>query len=152
MSAPFAVSECRVCGYVAYPPRILCPVCAASDWKRRLTENGIVTELTVRRPVSKRRQLPSGNWLDQEETRLAAVQSDAGVRIIARVPAGVEIGDRVKLTQMASTAIALPGQVVEARPPGEADAGAGDGGGAGADGLAKSIVAPLSDYPGRTSG
>ncbi len=139
MSAPFAVTECVDCGYVAYPPRILCPVCASSRWKRRLTENGIVTELTVRRPVAKRRQLPSGNWLDQEETRLAAIQSDAGVRVIARIAPGVEIGDRVRLRQEASTAIALPGQVVSA------DLADGS-----ADEAAPTIHAPLSDYPGRT--
>ena len=127
MSAPFTVSECASCGYVAYPPRILCPNCAANDWKRRLTDNGVVTEITVRRPVFKRRQLPWGNWLDQAETRLAVVQSDAGVRIVARVPEGVEIGDRVTLVAQASTAIALPGQVVEGRP----------------------VSAPVSDWPGR---
>jgi uncharacterized OB-fold protein len=127
VSAPFTVSECRSCGYVAYPPRILCPRCAANDWKKRITDQGVVTEITVRRPVFKRRQLPWGNWLDQEETRLAVVQSDAGVRIVARVPDGVEIGDRVKLTAQASTAIALPGQVVEGA----------------------ALSAPLSDWPGR---
>ena len=135
MSAPFVVAECRQCGYVAYPPRILCPTCAANDWKRRITEEGVVTEVTVRRPVFKRRQLPWGNWLDQEATRLAAVMSDAGVRIVARVPEGVEVGDRVKLRAQASTAIALPGQVVEAEP---------------ADGPVERLQAPLSDYPGRS--
>jgi len=127
MSAPFTVSECAACGYVAYPPRILCPRCASSDWKRRLTDQGVVTEVTVRRPVFKRRQLPWGNWLDQEETRLAVVQSDAGVRIVARVPEGVEVGDRVTLVAQSSTAIALPGQVVEGQR----------------------VSAPVSDWPGR---
>lgn len=108
MSAPFAVWECRACGYVAYPPRILCPTCGVDDWKRRVTETGVVTEITVRRPVFERRQLASGDWRDQEETRLAAVRSDAGVRIIARVPPEVGIGDRVKLIAQASTAIAVP--------------------------------------------
>jgi uncharacterized OB-fold protein len=127
MSAPFTVSECTSCGYLAYPPRILCPKCAGSEWKRHLAETGVVTEITVRRPVFKRRQLPWGNWLDQEATRLAAVQSDAGVRIVARIPEGVEVGDRVRLISQASTAIALPGQVVEGQP----------------------VTAPLSDWPGR---
>jgi uncharacterized OB-fold protein len=136
MSAPFTVSECRRCGYVAYPPRILCPSCAANDWKKRLTATGIVTEITVRRPVFKRRQLPWGNWLDQESTRLACVQSDAGVKIVARVPEGVEVGDRVHLVSQASTAIALPGQVVEAQPANGAPP-------------QPRVGAPLSDWPGR---
>jgi uncharacterized OB-fold protein len=127
MSAPMTVAECRACGYLAYPPRILCPRCGGSEWRRRLADRGVVTEVTVRRPVFKRRQLPWGNWLDQEATRLAAVQSDVGVRIVARVPEGVEVADRVRLVCQGSTAIAVPGQTVEAVP----------------------ISAPLSDRPGR---
>lgn len=113
MSAPLTVAECRSCGYLAYPPRILCPSCGGSEWKRRLADQGVVTEVTVRRPVFKRRQLPWGNWLDQEATRLAAVQTSVGVRVIARVGTGVEPGDRVVLTAQGSTAIAVPGQTVE---------------------------------------
>jgi uncharacterized OB-fold protein len=118
MSAAFTVSCCKVCGHLAYPPRILCPECGANDWTRTLADEGIVTEVTVRRPVAKRRQLPWGNWLDQEAVRLAAVHVEVGersVRIVARVPEGVETGDRVTLQAQASTAIALPGQVVEAQ-------------------------------------
>lgn len=134
MSAPLTVAECRSCGYLAYPPRILCPRCGGGEWKRTLAESGVVTELTVRRPVFKRRQLPWGNWLDQEATRLAAVQADTGVRIIARVPEGVEIGDRVALVAQGSTAIALPGQTVEGLP---------------LDRAADAVKPPLSDWPGR---
>lgn len=138
MSAPMTVAECRVCSYLAYPPRILCPTCGSNEWKKRLAGSGIVTEVTTRRPVFKRRQLPYGNWLDQEATRLAAVQSDVGVRIIARVPEGVEVGDRVALTQQGSTAIALPGHQVEAVPLGEEEP--------------VGINPPLSDWPGREKG
>jgi uncharacterized OB-fold protein len=134
MSAPMTVSECSTCGYLAYPPRILCPRCGGSEWKRRLAGSGVVTEVTVRRPVFKRRQLPWGNWLDQEATRLAAVRSEVGVRIVARVPEGIEVGDRVALVQQGSTAIALPGHEVEAVPL--SDEGPG-------------VNPPLSDWPGR---
>ena len=113
MIAPFTISECGRCGYRAYPPRILCPTCAANDWKRRPAEHGVVTEVTVRRPVSE----PG----DQEGTRLACVQSDAGVRIVARIQEGVEVGDRVTLLSKASSAAAPDGQVVEAVPLGEAE-------------------------------
>jgi uncharacterized OB-fold protein len=126
MSAPYTVRRCTECGYVAHPPRILCPQCASSSWKPHLAARGVITEVTVRRPVAKRRQLPSGNWLDQHETRLACVRTDAGVRVIARVPEGAEVGDEVSLTQSASTAIALPGHVADAH-----------------------VAPPLSDYPGR---
>lgn len=124
MSAPFTIPACRNCGHLAYPPRILCPNCGANDWTRKLADTGVVEEVTVRRPVFKRRQLPWGNWLDQAETHLAAVQTDAGRRIVCRVPEGTKIGDRVTLTASGSTAIAVPGQVVEAQlAPEPADAG-----------------------------
>jgi uncharacterized OB-fold protein len=120
MSAPFTVALCAVCGHAAYPPRILCPVCASSDWTRRLADTGVVEEVTVRRPVTKHRQLPWGNWLDQEETRLGTVKTDLGPRIVCRVPEGVGPGDRVSLHAQASTAIATTGRDVEAAalPPG----------------------------------
>ncbi len=114
MSAPFAISACKACGHLAYPPRILCPECGGTEWGRRLAETGVVEELTVRRPVFKRRQLPWGNWLDQAETHLAAVVTDLGPRIVCRVPEGTKVGDRVTLVARGSTAIAVPGKVVEA--------------------------------------
>lgn len=128
MSQPFVVYACEACEHAVYPPRILCPQCGGAAWRRMLAEHGVVEELTVRRPVLKRRQLPWGNWLDQEATRLASIRTDAGPRIVARVAEGVEVGDRVALALQASTAIALPGQVVAAERP----------------------LTPLSDWPGRT--
>jgi uncharacterized OB-fold protein len=114
VSAPFTVSVCRVCDHACYPPRILCPNCGASDWGRRLADTGVVEEVTVRRPVFKRRQLPWGNWLDQEETKLGSVKTDLGPRVVVLLPEGAKPGDRVTLAAQASTAIAIPGQVVEA--------------------------------------
>lgn len=129
MSAPFVVARCDTCGHLAYPPRILCPVCAGSRWGRRLADTGVVEEVTVRRPVAKRRQLPWGNWLDQEETRLASVRTDAGPRVICRVAPGVQVGDRVTLVARGSTAIALAGHDVSAvvvESPNDAAASAAD--------------------------
>jgi uncharacterized OB-fold protein len=97
MSAPMTISECVTCGYLAYPPRILCPNCGGSEWKRRLAGSGVVTEVTVRRPV-----------FNEEAMPLAAVRSEDGVRIVARVPEGTEVGDRVELVQEGSIAIARP--------------------------------------------
>lgn len=126
MSAPFTVHRCARCGYAAYPPRIACPRCGGTEWRRRLADAGVVEEVTVRRPVTKHRQLPWGNWIDQAETRLAEVRTDLGPVVICRVGEGVRRGMRVRLEAQASTAIALPGQQVEARPlaPGEGGAAA----------------------------
>jgi len=127
MSTPFVVPRCTNCGHLAYPPRILCPVCGHGTWGRALADTGVVEEVTVRRPVFKRRQLPWGNWLDQEETVLAAVRTDAGPRIVCRVAPGTRAGDRVTLAARGSTAIALPGQVVEAEPQSPSNAGPAQG-------------------------
>jgi len=116
VSAPFTVALCGRCGHPAYPPRILCPRCGAAEWTRRLADTGVVEEVTVRRPVMKHRQLPWGNWLDQEQTRLGTVRTDLGPLVVCRVPEGVGPGDRVALRAQASTAIATTGRDVEAAP------------------------------------
>lgn len=116
MSAAFVVTICRQCGHATYPPRALCPVCAANMWQRRLADTGVVEETTVRRPVDKHRQLPWGNWTDQTATPLASVRTDLGPIVIARLPHEVVVGTRVRLTAKASTAIALPGHDAVATP------------------------------------
>jgi uncharacterized OB-fold protein len=108
VSPVFSVDECERCGHVTYPPRILCPVCAGSSFRRRQADSGVVDEVTTRRPVFTRRRLPSGDWLDESETRLGTVRTDAGPRIVVRVAEGVQRGDRVALHAQAGTAIALP--------------------------------------------
>lgn len=102
MSAPFTAWVCCACGYVAHPPRILCPCCASRAWTERRADCGVVTEITVRRPVSARR--PSS--VDENATRLVAVSADAGVRVIARAADGVGAGDRVVLRWSEGVAIA----------------------------------------------
>lgn len=92
MSEPLTVAECVTCGYVAYPPRILCPNCGGGEWRSRPAGSGVVTEVTQTR----------------EGVRLAAVRSDAGPRIIARVPEGTEAGDRVVLLREGKAALARP--------------------------------------------
>jgi uncharacterized OB-fold protein len=118
MTSPLTVPCCRSCGYLAYPARIICPRCGAADWAPALADVGVVEQVTIRRPVLQRRQLPWGNWLDQSETRLASVRTDAGPRVICRIAAGVGPGERVTLTADGSTAIAVPGHVVDADPAG----------------------------------
>ena len=139
MSAPMTVAECPVCGYLAYPPRILLPQLR----RQRRGANaspapGVVTEVTVRRPVFKRRQLPGATGSTRRRPGSPRSQSDVGMRIIARVPDGVEAGDRVALVQQGSTAIALPGHEVEAVPLGEEPAAR--------------VNPSLSDWPGRQEG
>ncbi|MBS1880050.1 MAG: hypothetical protein JST31_11085 [Actinobacteria bacterium] len=106
---PLMVSECTACGYLAYPPRLLCPGCGGSSWRPRPAGAGVATEVTVRRPVFERRQLPSGEWVEEEPTRLGAVSTEGGVRIIARLEAGIEAGGRVALVRRDGVAVAVEG-------------------------------------------
>jgi uncharacterized OB-fold protein len=87
------VAECVTCGYLAYPPRILCPNCGGSEWRNRPAGSGVVTEVTESR----------------EGVRLGAVRSDDGIRIVARLAEGVEAGDRVELLREGFAALARAG-------------------------------------------
>ncbi|MGV1047271.1 MAG: zinc ribbon domain-containing protein [Solirubrobacterales bacterium] len=110
MSAPLTVSVCGNCDYRAYPPRLLCPRCGSSEWRPQPAEAGIVTEVTELLAGYQRRQLPSGEWLEvtEEPPRLVTVRADAGVHVVARVPAGVEVGDRVRLFAGTGRVTAVP--------------------------------------------
>lgn|GEM_PF-800119 len=98
MSEAVTVWECAACGHVVYPPRLLCPRCASSDWRTLSTAGGVASEVTIRYPP-----LEHGR-----ETRLAAIDSDAGVRVIARLEGEAEPGQRVALSTEGLKAIATP--------------------------------------------
>jgi len=90
VSEPLTVAECCGCGYLAYPPRILCPNCGGGEWRSRPAGRGVVTEVTESR----------------EGVRLAAVRSDGGVRIVARLLDEAAAGDRVELLREGKVALA----------------------------------------------
>lgn len=92
MSEPMTVAECVTCGYLAYPPRILCPNCGGGEWRSRPAGSGVVTEVTESR----------------EGVRLGAVRSEGGVRIVARLAEGIEAGDQVELLRDGHAALARP--------------------------------------------
>jgi len=114
MSAPLEVAECRSCGHVAYPPRILCPVCAGAEWGSRPVSTGVVTEMTVRSPVFASSD-PAAGTVPEQGTKLVAVRSDVGVRVIARAADGVDVGDEVRLVISADAAGIPERHAVEAR-------------------------------------
>jgi uncharacterized OB-fold protein len=71
LRAGLVTRECRRCGQVVFPPRPLCPRCAASDWTERLAERGVVEAVTWR-----------------GERQLASVRTDAGPVVTALAPGG----------------------------------------------------------------
>lgn len=89
MSAPLMVEVCGQCGHAAHPPRLLCAVCAACDWRPERAGEGLVEEVTL---LGSATEPNAGHG-----RRLAAVRLELGPRVVARVAAGVEAGDRVAL-------------------------------------------------------
>jgi uncharacterized OB-fold protein len=92
VSEPMTIAECCACGYLAHPPRLLCPSCGGGEWRSRPAGSGVVTEVTESR----------------EGVRLGAVRGDGGVRIVARLAEGIGAGDPVELLQQGKAAIARP--------------------------------------------
>jgi uncharacterized OB-fold protein len=99
MSAPLMVEVCRQCGHAAHPPRLLCPVCAARDWRPERAGAGLVEEVTL--------LVGAGEPEWRDERRVASVRLDRGPRVIARLTAGVGAGDRVLLETSEGETIAI---------------------------------------------
>jgi uncharacterized OB-fold protein len=69
-------------GHAVFPPRLLCPVCGERAWADRVVGGATVEETTR---------------VASPDVRLAAVRTDFGPRIIARLADGAATGDRVEL-------------------------------------------------------
>ena len=86
--------KCRNCGFVAFPPRRVCPRCQSRSFETtRLAEAGRLITYTVIR-------VPPRPFADQTPYALAIVELDDGVRLMGQVvDCGFEelkIGKRVK--------------------------------------------------------
>jgi uncharacterized OB-fold protein len=90
------LSICARCAHAVWPPRLLCPRCASSEWHAEPAGGGVVEELTVLGPVVD----------GADSVRLAAVRCDLGPRVIARVAHAVEPGDRVTLGRRGGSVVA----------------------------------------------
>jgi uncharacterized OB-fold protein len=85
-----AMRECRRCGHVVFPPRPLCPRCAAWNWKPRVAERGVVEAVTL----SGQNQLASVRTDDGPTVTAVAPEQNlhAGVRV--RLESGLSVGGR----------------------------------------------------------
>ncbi len=87
-------AQCKECGSIAFPPRIVCTGCGARVFeKTKLSEYGkIVTFTTIR--------VAPAQFATQVPYNVAVVESDNGVRVTTQVvdckPEDLQIGKKVK--------------------------------------------------------
>ena len=88
-------AKCKKCGFVAFPPRLVCPKCGAREFEpTKLAEAGQLLTYTVIR-------VPPGPFEDQAPYAVGIAELDDGVRLTAQVVecdfASLAVGRRVKL-------------------------------------------------------
>jgi uncharacterized OB-fold protein len=72
-------AKCRSCGFVAFPPRVVCPTCRGREFvPARLAEAGALLTYTVIR-------VPPGPFEDQAPYAVGIAELDDGVRLTAQV-------------------------------------------------------------------
>lgn len=87
--------KCKNCGYIAFPPRQICPECKGKDFENiRLSDKGKIVSYTIIR-------VPPKNFAFQAPYPVAIVELDGGGRITAQItdanPEEVEIGASVRI-------------------------------------------------------
>ncbi len=91
----YEAGKCVKCGYVAFPPRLICPVCQAREFQTvTLANTGKIETFTVIRVA------PSG-FEDEVPYAMAVIKLDDGVQVTAQVVDvdldEIKIGDRVRV-------------------------------------------------------
>lgn len=87
--------KCRNCGYIAFPPRLVCPRCRSRSFDlARLADAGKIVTYTVIR-------VPPEPFADQAPYALGIVELDDGVRLMGQVVDcgfdDLKVGQRVKI-------------------------------------------------------
>jgi uncharacterized OB-fold protein len=87
-------AKCKSCGFVAFPPRVVCPECGAREFvPTKLAEAGALLTYTVIR-------VPPGPFEDQAPYAVGIAELDDGVRLTAQVVdcdfARLAVGMRVR--------------------------------------------------------
>ena len=88
-------AKCKSCGFVAFPPRPVCPKCGAREFiPTKLAEAGQLLTFTVIR-------VPPGPFEDQAPYAVGIAELDDGVRLTAQVVdcdfGALTVGARVRL-------------------------------------------------------
>lgn len=87
--------KCARCGYLAFPPRIVCPECGAREFETvRLDDTGTIVSFTVI-------QVAADEFATEVPLPIAIIETDNGGRLTAQVvdcePDEVAIGTKVRL-------------------------------------------------------
>ena len=87
--------KCDECGYLAFPPRLVCPGCGSKEFEQvNLTPAGTILSYTVV-------HVAADNFADQTPFAVGIIETDDGARMTAQiVDCGfdeLEIGKRVRL-------------------------------------------------------
>lgn len=87
--------KCKNCGYIAFPPRHICPECKSTEFETtRLSDKGKIISYTIIR-------VPPKNLSFQAPYPVAIIELDGGGRTTAQIadtnPEEVEIGARVRI-------------------------------------------------------
>jgi len=86
--------KCKKCGYVAFPPRLVCPECKCREFEGiRLKGEGKILTYTVI-------HVPATPFADEAPFAIGVVELDEGVRITSQIvdcePGSIQIGQRVR--------------------------------------------------------
>ncbi|MDH7513401.1 MAG: Zn-ribbon domain-containing OB-fold protein [Clostridiales bacterium] len=87
--------KCRNCGFVAFPPRAICPACKAREFETiTLADAGKILTYTIIR-------VPPQPFVDQAPYAMGIVELDDGVRLTGQIVdcdfEELKIGRRVKI-------------------------------------------------------
>ena len=91
----FEAEKCTKCGYIAFPPRLVCPQCGNRVFaKTKLAESGKLLTFTIIR-------VPPEPFEDQAPYAVGIAELDDGVKLTAQVVdcdfADLKVGLRVRL-------------------------------------------------------
>lgn len=87
--------KCKACGFIAFPPRLVCPACQAREFETiRLADSGKILTYTIIR-------VPPQPFIDQAPYAVGIVELDDGVRLTGQIVdcdfEELKIGQRVKI-------------------------------------------------------
>ena len=91
----FETKKCTKCGYVAFPPRLICPECSCRKFSDYILKDvgKILTYTTI--------EVGPSEFADQVPYSVAIIELDDGVKITAQLadttPEKIKSGGRVKL-------------------------------------------------------
>jgi len=87
--------KCANCGYVCFPPRLVCPRCGGREFKKtKLADSGKIITYTIIR-------VPPHQYVDQAPFAVGIAEQDDGTRLTAQIVdcnfEDLKIGMRVKI-------------------------------------------------------